>query len=573
MNDVATVELPDDPTLLKRIIRQRDALIVQRDAVIGQRDSALALCDLHIEQIKREAAAALGERDGQIQQIKQEAAQQLEAMQLRHKAEMDALLRRFYGPRSEKFDPTELLLFGQSIAEQTPVDEKVVEAESGQKLSTRRINHKHGRRRLPENLPRIPIPHDLSDEQKTCPCCGKERTCIGSETTEQLEYVPASFKVLQHVQYKYACSACDAAGDGAQIQLAAKPDQPIDKGLAGPGLLAYVIVSKLADHLPLYRLENIFDRQGLSIARSTMCAWMLSASLLVKPLVELMIDRVKQSKSIHTDDTRVPVRAEGKCRSGRIWTYIGDGSNPYLVFDYTPDHTRAGPHKFLADYKGYLQADAFSGYDGIYVKGSVIEVACWAHARRKFFDAKDTDARRAAEMLAMVGRLYAIEHTGKILVPEARQALRQQRSVVVLQQIKAWLDTQKQLVLPRSPMAGAINYMLNQWQALCRYTEQGYLNIDNNTAERALKCVAIGRKNWLFAGHDEAGQSHARLWTLIASAQRHGLDPQKYLRSVLAKIGQTKLSELNQFLPDVWKSEDAAEMPAETDASSTAADK
>jgi transposase len=304
-----------------------------------------------------------------------------------------------------------------------------------------------------------------------------------------------------------------------------------------------------------------------------MCAWMLSASLLVKPLVELMIDRVKQSKSIHTDDTRVPVRAEGKCRSGRIWTYIGDGSNPYLVFDYTPDHTRAGPHKFLADYKGYLQADAFSGYDGIYVKGSVIEVACWAHARRKFFDAKDTDARRAAEMLAMVGRLYAIEHTGKILVPEARQALRQQRSVVVLQQIKAWLDTQKQLVLPRSPMAGAINYMLNQWQALCRYTEQGYLNIDNNTAERALKCVAIGRKNWLFAGHDEAGQSHARLWTLIASAQRHGLDPQKYLRSVLAKIGQTKLSELNQFLPDVWKSEDAAEMPAETDASSTAADK
>jgi hypothetical protein len=333
-----------------------------------------------------------------------------------------------------------------------------------------------------------------------------------------------------------------------------------------------VIVSKLADHLPLYRLENIFDRQGVSIARSTMCAWMLSVSLLVKPLVDLMIDRVRQSKSIHTDDTRVPVMAEGRCRSGRIWVYIGDGPSPYIVFDYTPDHTRAGPHRFLADYKGYLQADAFSGYDGIYHKGNVIEVACWAHARRKFFDAKDTDSRRAAEMLEMIRRLYAIEHIGRLLAPEARHALRQQRSIPLLGQIKAWLDTEKQLVLPRSPMAGAINYTLNQWDALCRYTEQPYLNIDNNAAERALKPVAIGRKNWLFAGHDQAGQSHARLWSLIASAQRHGLDPQKYLRSVLAKIGQTKLSELDQFLPDVWKSEDDVEpVPAETAALSAAA--
>jgi hypothetical protein len=214
-----------------------------------------------------------------------------------------------------------------------------------------------------------------------------------------------------------------------------------------------------------------------------------------------------------------------------------------------------------------------SRYDGIYHKGDCVEVACRAHARRKFFDAKDTDSRRAAEMLAMVGRLYALEHLGRLLAPEARHALRQQRSVVVLQQIKAWLDTETQWVLPRSPMAGAIHYTLNQWEALCRYTEQPYLNIDNNAAERALKPVAIGRKNWLFAGHDEAGQSHARLWTLIGSAQRHGLDPQKYLRSVLAKIGQTKLSELDRFLPDVWKSEDAAEpMPTAIVPSLTAAD-
>jgi transposase len=495
---------------------------------------------------------------------------------------MDALLRRFYGPRSEKFDPTELLLFGVAVADQVPVDEKVVEAESGQKLATRRINHhKHGRRKLPDHLPRIEIVHDLSDEQKRCPCCGNDRVCIGSETSEQLEYVPASFKVLKHVRHKYACNAC---GNGCvkcdcnpHIQIATKTAQPIEKGLPGPGLLAHVIVSKLGDHLPLYRLERIFDRHGVDIARSTMCAWMLAASELLKPLVELMTNRVKQSKVIHTDETRVPVQdgtVKGQCKSGRIWTYIGDESNPYNVYDYTPDRTRAGPQKFLADYQGYLQADAYGGYDGIYIKGHVTEVACWAHARRKFFDAKETDGRRSAEMLEMIRQLYAVEDEAKHQIAELlkrkpdacadeqheiTRALRQAKSVPILAKIKGWLDAQKQVVLPRSPMAAAITYTLNQWDALCRFTEQGFLNIDNNAAERALKRVAIGRKNWLFAGHDEAGQSHARLYTLIASAERHGIDPQRYLTSVLAKISQMKLSELAQFLPEVWKAEDVRE--------------
>ena len=517
--------LPDDPAALKRLLLQSRA---------------------------------------QVEQIKHEAAERIEAMELRHKAEMDAVLRRFYGPRSEKFDPTELLLFGVNVADQVPVDEKVVEAESGQKLATRRINHhKHGRRKLPEHLPRIEIVHNLTDAQKKCPCCGEMRVCIGSEVSEQLEYVPASLKVLKHVRHKYACNAC---GNGCvkcdcnpHIETATKTAQPIEKGLPGPGLLAYVIVSKLGDHLPLYRLEKIFDRHGVDIARSTMCAWMLAGSELLKPLVELMIGRVKQSQVIHTDETRVPVQdgtIKGACKSGRIWTYIGDESNPYVVYDYTPDRTRAGPQRFLADYKGYLQADAYGGYDGIYTKGSVIEVACWAHARRKFFDAKETDGRRSTEMLEFVRQLYCIEDNAKALDHVARRALRQERSVPILAKVKAWLALEQQLVLPRSPMAVAITYMLNQWDALCRFVEQGWLNIDNNAAERALKRVAIGRKNWLFAGHDEAGASHAKLYTLIASAERHGIDPQRYLTSVLAKIGQTKLSELEQFLPDVWKAED-----------------
>jgi len=584
MDDAAILQLPNDPVLLKRII-------ASHQTQIEERDSALTLCDIHLERIKQESAAALADRDAaiarreaQIEQIKREAAEQLEAQNQRHKAELDAVLRRFYGPHSERFDPTQLLLFGLKVVEPAPdfgelsraANEKAIEAESGRKLHPPRINHhKHGRRELPAHLPRVEIPHDLTDEQKKCPCCDQPRVCIGAETSEQLEFISASFKVLKHVRSKYACKAC---GEGCEhcdgsphIEIAVKEAQPIEKGLPGPGLLAHVIVGKMGDHLPLYRLEKIFHRVGVDVSRSTMCAWMMNCGDLVKPLVDLMIKRVKLSKVIHTDDTRVPVQDEtvkGKCKSGRIWTYIGDEDNRYIVFDYTPDRTRAGPQTFLADYKGHLQADAYGGYDGVYTRGNVTEVACWAHARRKFFDARETDGRRAAQMLRFVQRLYAVEGRIKIRIArrleqnpslsaderhEIIRAARQAHGAPILTKIKAWLDAEQKLVLPRSPMAAAIGYMLNQWAALCVYVTAGFLNIDNNAAERALKRVAIGRKNWLFAGNDAAARSHARLYTLLAGAERHGLNPQEYLTSVLAKIGQTPLSQLEQFLPDVWK--------------------
>jgi transposase len=532
------------------------------------------------------AILALPDDPALLKQMLVERHRYIEAMEQRHKAEMAAILRRFYGPRSEAFDPTQLLLFGLTVAPDAPVDPasdeaRAAEAESGQKLKTRRINHhKHGRRELPAHLPRIEIPHDLTDEQKKCPCCTKDRLCIGCEISEQLEFVSASFKVLKHIRYKYACKPC---GEGCEhcdgnphIEIATKPAQPIEKGLPGPGLLAHIIVSKMQEHLPLYRLEQRFDHLGVDIARSTMCAWMMQCGTLVQPLVDLMTKRIKQSKVIHTDDTRVPVQDEtvkGKCKSGRIWCFLGDESNPYDVFQYTPDRTRAGPQNFLSDYKGHLQADAYGGYDGIYTRGNVIEVACMAHARRKFFDAKETDGRRSAQMLRFVQRLYAIEDRIKLRIArrlkknpqltmdehhEITRAARQARSAPILKQMKTWLDTEQKLVLPRSPMAAAIGYMLNQWIALCVFVTAGFLNIDNNAAERALKRVALGRKNWLFAGNDAAGKSHANLYTLLASAQRHGLDPQKYMMSMLAKIAQTPMSELEQFLPDKWKAEDAA---------------
>jgi transposase len=320
-------------------------------------------------------------------------------------------------------------------------------------------------------------------------------------------------------------------------------------------------VSKLGDHLPLYRLERIFERQGVHVARSTMCTWMAAAGELVKPLVELMMERVKQSRAIHTDDTPVPIQSPGQkqCRKGRIWCYLGDETNPYIVYDYTPSRARDGPSKWLAGFTGYLQADAYGGYDGIFTAGGVTEVACWAHARRKFYDAQDSDAKRSAEMLALVGELYAIDRDAQAADDDVRLALRQERSAPILARIKAWLDVESEVVLPRSPLATAITYAQNQWTALTTYVTQGFLAIDNNASERALKRVAIGRKNWLFAGHDAAAENHARLWSLIATCERHGVDPQRYLTSVLAKIGQTPCEELEQFLPDVWKREDVAE--------------
>jgi hypothetical protein len=274
-----------------------------------------------------------------------------------------------------------------------------------------------------------------------------------------------------------------------------------------------------------------------------------------------MTSRVKRSRVIHTDDTTVPIQSPGekRCRQGRIWCYLGDEVHPYTVYDYTHNRNRDGPAKWLAGYAGYLQADAYGGYDGIFHSQNVTEVACWAHARRKFYDAQDSDAQRAAQMLALIGELYAIEREVKDADEATRLTLRQERSVAVLERIKAWLGAEQQVVLPRSPMAAAITYARNQWTALTTYTTQGFLSIDNNASERALKRVAIGRKNWLFAGNDAAAENHARLWSLIASCQRHGVDPQRYLTSVLAKISQTPAEELDQFLPDVWNRDDAAE--------------
>ena len=537
---------------IEKIQQEAAAAVAQREVAIAERERQIA-----------EARGKLAEKEQAIEQIKREAADQMQALRLKHQAEVYALLRRFYGPRNERFDPAQLVLFGQLVAAE-PAAAAAGQAPPAPKPRAERRRDKHGRQKLPSHLERVAVPCELSDDKKACPCCGKVRRCIGKVLSEVLEFFPACFKVLEIIQHKYACSDCDANGLGAQIELAPKPPQPIEKGLPGPGLIACVVTSKLADHLPLYRLEQIFERHGVHIADSTMCGWIENCAELVAPLVLLMKQRAKQSKVIKTDETRLPVQQKKQCKKGRMWAYLGDPYNPYIIFEYTPDRTNQWPVAWLEGFGGFLQADAYSGYDAIYRAGTVIEVACWAHARRKHFDAKDTDARRSAEMLEMVRQLYAVEDEAKkqiALLPgatqqqkdEIRRRLRQSQSAPVLKNIKEWLDKESQLVLPRSPMAEAINYMLNQWQALCVYAEHGFLDIDNNGSERALKLIAIGRRNWLFVGNDEFGKHYARFYSLIASAKLHGLDPQEYLRHVLTHIAQTPVSELEQFLPDVYK--------------------
>jgi transposase len=491
--------------------------------------------------------------------LEQEQRKDRTIEQLQH--QLQSLLRRLFGRSAEKIDPKQMVLF-ETLLNQLAPPTPTTPPEPTPDASHPSTNG-HGRRRLPADLPRQKIIHDLPEDQKPCPCCGKMRHVIGQEVSEQLDYIPAKLNVIEHVRLKYACRNCEqnAAEGGPQITTAEKPLSPIEKGLAAPGLLSYIIVSKYGDHLPLYRLETILERHGIEIARSTMCDWAAQCADLLRPLHELMTARVLQSKIIHTDDTPVEVldRNRTQTRTGRFWVYLGDKEHPQTAFTFTASRSRDGPREFLRGWNGYLQADAFGGYDGIYageVGGQVTEVACWAHARRKFYEARTSDAAASTQALAYIRLLYDIEDSAKKSSASERQCLRQDRAVPRLQQFKMWLKSQQAErggpVLPKSPMGQAITYTINQWEALCVYTTDGDLAIDNNAAENALRRVAIGRKNWLFVGSDNGGHTAAILFSLIATCKRHKVEPFAYLRDVLTRIAATPISQLDQFLPDRW---------------------
>jgi hypothetical protein len=323
-----------------------------------------------------------------------------------------------------------------------------------------------------------------------------------------------------------------------------------------------VATSKYADHQPLYRQEGIYRRQGVEISRSTMCDWMAVAAELLEPITKLMLSKILESKVVQNDDTPVPVQdPNGKgIKTGRLWASVGDHDHPYVVYRYTPDRTRAGPEAIFQGFQGYLQADAYSAYDGLYTSGKIIEVGCMMHARRGFYEARTSDPARSHQALAYISLLYDVERAAKKLEADgyeafvaARYELRDERSRPIFDELHAWLEGELPKVLPKSPMGEAIGYALNHWVALVRPLDAGFLELDNGACERALKPVAIGHKNWLFAGSDKGGQTAAVLMSLCTTCKNLGIDPQAYLRDVLDRISTHPVRQIEALLPDRWQ--------------------
>jgi transposase len=527
---------------------------------------------------------------------------------LQHRVHL--LVQRIYGPRTERIHPDQGWLFPEgTLAPQdsgTPPPPATTEAVSPP--IKRRRCRPHGRNRLSETLPRRPRHHELTEAERLC-VCGQMRVDIGSDLSEEVDWQPASVFVWQHWVHKYLCPACSkkslpavmttpapspqdqtpsdapaacAATDGTKVSRGAvegprgpavisapKPPGPIAKGMPGAGLLAYVIVSKYFDHLPLHRLHHILARQGVSISRSTLCDWMAASAETLKPLYDTMVSQVLQSAWLHTDDTPVKNRGHvpGTTALSRLWIYLGDRTHPYNVFDFTINRKRDGPQKFLAGFHGYLHADAFSGYDALYLPSSrdgvaaINEVACNAHARRKFHEARLSDELRAHQALAYYAQLYILERSANEvgLDDDGRRRMRQDISVSILDTFHTWLEEQRAQVLPKSPIAEAIGYALNNWPALKRYTEAGFLSIDNNVAEREMKRIAIGRKNWLFVGSDNGGRTAAVLFSFTSTCHRLGVEPWAYLQDVLKRLPSLPAERLPELLPDRWQ---AAQQPA-----------
>ncbi len=514
-------------------------------------DRSLTALQSQLELTNAQLHATEAELESSRQRLRES---QLEIDKLKHR--IDWLCRKLFGKSSEKVDPSQLALAFEQLAVEdaaagaadvkAPEEDGPVETDSGEPRG-RGKKKGHGRGALPANLPRRRVVIEVPAQERACSCCQREMTPFGEDVKLTLDYEPARITVVETVRVKYSCSKCHEG-----VVIAPVPDAVMDKGLPEAGMLAYVAVSKYADHLPLYRLERVMARSGLVISRNTLGDWIDFIADSFSSVIEAMKKKILKGPIVQSDDTKVRVLGgpEGSY-AGYLWCY--GGLHDEVVFDFTEGRGREGPQRFLDGYQGYLQVDAYAGYDVVFARGKVLEVACWAHVRRKIFEARTTDPKRADPLLGMIAALYAVEAEAKGLTADEREALRDERSRPLLARIHERLLQARADVLPKSPMGQAVTYALNQWAALQRYLEDGRLAIDNNATERSLRGVAVGRKNWLFTGSEAGGRRAAVLYSIVESCRRLRLDPFAYIRDVLPRLASHPARQVEQLTPAGWR--------------------
>jgi transposase len=467
------------------------------------------------------------------------------------------LLAAKSGTRSEQISADQLRLFAQERGVSPAIEgsnqggeDQDSEPPPGPATGSSDDRKRRGRQPLPRHLKRERIVHDLAEAEKHCAVCGQDLRHIGEEVSERYEYIPAQMTVIEDACQKYACPC--------KIVTANKPAQPIEKSTASASVLAQVIVSKVADHLPLHRQVKMFQRCGIELSDQTLCGWLRQSAELLEPLYDRAKAFVFSSKVVGTDDTPVKVldRSLPHTRKGRFWPYVGDGEHPAVVYDYTPTREHAGPEKFLDGYKGYLQLDAYPAYDAFFLEPErgLVEVGCWAHARRHAFQARDTDPARMGAVLAYIGQLYAVEKRARKagIHGEDLRLLRQETARQVTSDLHAYLLKIQDELLPKSDAGQAVAYILKNWTALTCYLDDGELPIDNNRTERSLRGIAVGRNNWTFLGSDRGGKTMAILRSFVSSCELNQVDPFAWFRDVLARIPSLSIQKLDELLPHNW---------------------
>ena len=455
--------------------------------------------------------------------------------------------RHRFGSSSEALDQLKLALEEEEIAA------AVKDCDRGQETDTAQAaaKDKPKRKPLPEHLPRNQ--KGLSPGGGGGECGGKLKR-LGEDVTEELEYVPGRFVVNRIVRPRMACACCE------KISQAPLPSRPIERGRPGPGLLAHVLVSKYADHLPLYRQSQIFEREGIHLDRSTLADWVGKSTALLEPLADAIGRHVLNGQAIFADDTPVKLLTPGagKTKTARLWAYVRDerpwvGEAPTAAwYRFSPDRKGVRPSKHLADYTGWMHADGYAGFEELYRSGRVHEVACMAHIRRKFVDVhKSQSSAIAGEAVLRIAKLYGVEKQARGRPPDERVKIRREKAKPVFDDLEAWLAAQLPKISGKSPLAGAIRYALTRMKRLRPYLENGFLELDNNTAERSMRPIALGRKNYLFMGSERGGKSAAIAYTLIETAKLSGVDPQAWLTDTLTRIADHKITKLDELMP--WR--------------------